>query len=188
MTTPKNPKPNRPAAEKRTKNTLPSNVKAFIVSRFAMWNTRNEIKALVKQEFDLDVTDSQLRCYNGDAQGDPAHTMGEDLMKLFHKVRQQYVEELSKHPIAHRGFRIQKLGEMFEKSMERGNFRQAQSLLEQAAKEAGDQFTNTLKVKASQPSDADAADLTPEERVNVLTDKLAAAFRQMKAEPGAKAH
>lgn len=168
---------------------LPIEVKTFMVVRFAMWNTPSEVVAMVKEEFGIDVptnTARMYRCTDAD-QRDTKNRVSKELVDLFHATREAHTKELARHPVAERGYRLHKIGEMVEKCIARNNFGMASKLLEQAAKEAGNQFTNVQKVEGKvahtlrKTVEEEAEELSDEERFNILEVKLRERLRQRAA-------
>lgn len=70
-------------------------------------------------------------------------------VELFHETRKRFQTELSDIPIANKAYRLRALDRMMTKAESMRNMALAASLMEQAAKECGDAYTNKQKVEHS---------------------------------------
>lgn len=126
---------------------IDQDVKAFIVTRLACFDSIPEVIRATRQEFGVTVSRQQVQFY------DPTSRAGERLgakMKLlFKEQREKFLQGTSSIPIAHKAVRLRFLQRMVTKAEERGNTALVAALLEQAAKEMGGMFTNRMKVEAS---------------------------------------
>lgn len=125
--------------------TLNNKVKAFIVQGLATYMTPSEVAEAVKQEFGgLIVTRQQVAKY------DPDKASGINLsnkwQRLFVKHRKDFNDEINSIPIANKAYRLKLLDDMAREALESKNRPLAAKLLEQAAKEVGEVFTNRHKV------------------------------------------
>lgn len=120
--------------------TLTDGVKRFIVQALACYDTPSQVAEAVKQEFGIETTRMQVSAY------DPTKAMGKSLSKqwrvLFDDTRKQFIEESTNIPIANKNFRLRALNRMLTQTESRGNVPLAAQLLEQAAKEMGEAYTN----------------------------------------------
>lgn len=118
-------------------------VKAAIVRLNARWETPRQVVAAIKEEFGLDLSPQQVQAY------DPTKFQGRELSKkwreTFERERKRFREDVSDIPIALKSFRLESLMSMHREAVKAGNRNQAAQLLEQAAKEVGDVFTNRMK-------------------------------------------
>jgi hypothetical protein len=129
--------------------TLKEPVKIFIVQALACRDTPQEVVALVKQEYEIEVTRSQCQSY------DPTKYSGRNLskkfVKLFEETRKKFDEGLIDIPIANKHYRLRQ----YQRQLERNTKNTVMSLkiLEQAAKDCGGQFTNRQEItgKDGQP-------------------------------------
>lgn len=123
--------------------------KQFIVTRLACFDTPSEVSQAVKDEYGLEMTRQRIQQY------DPTKAAGQQLSKklsdLFHEVRERFVEDTGSIAISHKAVRLARLDRMATRAETKGNLPLAASLLEQAAKEAGDWFTNLRKVAPTDP-------------------------------------
>ena len=125
--------------------TLKGEVKAFIVQSLACFDTPSQVVELVKKEFGLSITRQQVESH------DPTKANGRGLaqkwVELFHETRKRFQTELSDIPIANKAYRLRALDRMMTKAEGMRNMALAASLMEQAAKEVGDVYTNKQKVE-----------------------------------------
>jgi hypothetical protein len=119
---------------------LSDEVKSFIVQRLACHATPSEASEAVKEEFGLDVPRQQCALY------DPGNVVAKDLSQkwrdLFAATRKAFQENFARVGIQHRAVRLEALDDMMRKAKRAKNFLLAAQLIEQAAKEVGDVYTN----------------------------------------------
>jgi len=119
---------------------LSTEIKAFIVEALACFDSPSQVAQKVKEEFGVEITRQQA------AQHDPTKAAGATLAKrwrdLFEITRKRFCEETADIPIANRAYRLRVLWRMAEKAEGMRNMALTAQLLEQAAKEVGDVFTN----------------------------------------------
>ena len=129
--------------------TLKGEVKAFIVQSLACFDTPSQVVELVKKEFGLSITRQQVESH------DPTKANGRGLaqkwVELFHETRKRFQTELSDIPIANKAYRLRALDRMMTKAEGMRNMALAASLMEQAAKEVGDAYSNKQKVEHTSP-------------------------------------
>ncbi|MDU5349139.1 MAG: DUF2280 domain-containing protein [Enterobacter sichuanensis] len=129
--------------------TLKAEVKAFIVQSLACFDTPSQVVELVKKEFGLSITRQQVESH------DPTKANGRGLaqkwVELFHETRKRFQTELSDIPIANKAYRLRALDRMMTKAEGMRNMALAASLMEQAAKEVGDAYSNKQKVEHTSP-------------------------------------
>lgn len=121
-------------------NTLSDEVKTFIVQQLACFDTPSTVAKAVKDEFDIDVTRQQVEAY------DPNKYTGRDLSEGYRQIfaasREAFLKDTAAIGIAHRSVRLRTLQRAAHKAEEMRNLPLVASLLEQAAKEVGDAYTN----------------------------------------------
>lgn len=122
---------------------LSDDVKRFIVSELACYETPKGVCARLIEEFDIDITRQRVHRY------DPTKKAGEDLSEAlkvhFFKVRKAFIEETDDIPVSHKAYRLRMLQKAVEKMRDVGNFIGMADLLERAAKEMGEAYTNKHK-------------------------------------------
>ncbi|EKN4025029.1 TPA: DUF2280 domain-containing protein [Yersinia enterocolitica] len=128
---------------------LSTEVKAFIVQSLACYDTPAKVIELVKENFKVTVTRQQVSAY------DPANAMAKSLSQkwvdLFNTTRTRFQTEITDIPIANKAYRLRALDRMMTKAESMRNMALASSLIEQAAKEVGDAYTNRQKVEHTSP-------------------------------------
>lgn len=126
---------------------LKDSVKRFIVQALACYDTPTQVVDAVKEEFDLVLPRQHVSFY------DPTKAAGKQLAKkwrvLFDDTRERFRREVSEIPIADQAFRLRAINKLYLKVERQGNTAMAAQLLEQAAKEAGDAFTNKQRVSVN---------------------------------------
>ena len=124
--------------------TLNDKVKAFIVQGLATYQTPSQIVTAVKNDFGVEASRQQVESY------DPTKRAGQNCAKkwkdLFAATRQKYQEGFSDIAIANKAYRLNMLDRMARDAEQSKNRPLAASLLEQAAKEMGEVFTNKQKL------------------------------------------
>lgn len=148
---------------------LSAEVKAFIVQSLACFESPSKIIDLVKEEFNLTVSRQQVSAY------DPANAMAKSLSKkwidLFHTTRERFQSEISDIPIANKAYRLRVLDRMATNAEKMKNLGMTAQLLEQAAKEVGDAYTNRLKVESTGkdggPIRTETVSLSPQEVADI---------------------
>lgn len=128
---------------------LKPDVKAFIVQALACFDTPSQVVESVQKEFALKITRQQVESH------DPNKASGKALaakwVELFNSTRARFQTEISDIPIANKAYRLRTLDRMMTKAENMRNMALAASLMEQAAKEVGDAYTNRQKVEHSSP-------------------------------------
>ncbi len=150
---------------------LKGEVKAFIVQSLACFDTPSQVVEAVKKEFGLTITRQQVESH------DPTKANGKGLAQkwvdMFHATRARFQNEISDIPIANKAYRLRALDRMATKTEGMKNFALASQLIEQAAKEVGDAYTNKHKFEHSGPNGGAI------ETVTMNKDDYKAARREM---------
>jgi len=150
---------------------LSTEVKAFIVQSLACYDTPAKVIELVKENFRVTVTRQQVSAY------DPANAMAKSLSQkwvdLFNVTRTRFQTEITDIPIANKAYRLRTLDRMMNKAESMRNMALAATLIEQAAKECGDAYTNKQKVEHT------GKDGGPIESATLTKDEYKAARREM---------
>ncbi|PPD54456.1 MAG: hypothetical protein CTY12_02985 [Methylotenera sp.] len=122
---------------------LKNEVKIYIVQALASYDTPQQVADAVYEEYGIEIDRSQVQQY------DPTKVAGKTLGKkhsdLFYETRKKFLNELANIPISHKVFRLRSLQRMHDFHMSRKNYIAAQSVLEQAAKEVGQLYTNKIQ-------------------------------------------
>ncbi|WP_314417741.1 DUF2280 domain-containing protein [Pseudescherichia vulneris] len=150
---------------------LKGEVKAFIVQSLACFDTPSQVVEAVKKEFGLTITRQQVESH------DPTKANGKGLAQkwvdMFNATRDRFQNEISDIPIANKAYRLRALDRMATKTEGMKNFALASQLIEQAAKEVGDAYTNKHKFEHSGPNGGAI------ETVTMNKDDYKAARREM---------
>lgn len=126
---------------------LTDEVKTFIVQALACFDTPSVVAKSVKEEFGIEIPRQKVESY------DPTKRAGKNVSKKFRAIyeatREEFLKDTSEIAISHRAVRLRALQRMAEKAEAQGNMVLASSLLEQAAKEVGDSFTNRRELSGA---------------------------------------
>lgn len=126
---------------------LSTEVKAFIVQSLACYEPPVKIIELVKEEFRITISRQQVSAY------DPSNAMAKSLSKkwveLFKATRERFQNEISDIPIANKAYRLRVLNRMATRAEGMKNLALTAEIIEQAAKECGDAYTNKHKLEHS---------------------------------------
>lgn len=152
-------------------------IRAEIVMRLACFDTLAEVGLWLVDEHGISMVRQSVAKYNITAAGS---TKDKRWIELFNHTREQWLKEMSAEPIAHRAYRLRRLSVIHDKAMQLGDLGEAREALQQAAKEVGNVFSNVTKQIGSTLI-VDASDLSPEERRNILSDRLRAAAEKIPA-------
>lgn len=130
--------------------TLKGEVKAFIVQSLACFDTPSQVVELVKKEFGLSITRQQVESH------DPTKANGKGLaqkwVEMFNATRERFQNEISDIPIANKAYRLRVLDRMATRAESMKNLALTAEIIEQAAKECGDAYTNKHKFEHSGPN------------------------------------
>lgn len=136
------------------KGKLTPEQQTYVVQALACFDPPGVIVAALKKDFGVTISLQAVECY------DPFKRAGRNLtnrwLAIFKETRKAFLEDTSKIGISHRAVRLRALQRMSEKAETQGNIVLASSLLEQAAKEVGESFTNRRELTGK-----DGKDLPP---------------------------
>lgn len=126
---------------------LKPEVKAAIVQMLACYDTLSIVVDAIQKDYGIKVTPQQVESH------DPTKVSGKGLAKkwvdLFNHTRDRFLNEISDIPIANKAYRLRVLQRMSTTAENMKNIGMTAQLLEQAAKEVGDVYTNKQKVEQS---------------------------------------
>lgn len=150
---------------------LKPDVKAFIIQSLACFDTPTLVVDSVQKEFGLKITRQQVESH------DPTKVSGKSLAKkwvdLFYTTRERFKTEISDIPIANKAYRLRVLDRMATRTETMKNYALAAQIVEQAAKECGDAYTNRQKVEHT------GKDGGPIESATLTKDEYKQARREM---------
>lgn len=128
---------------------LKPDVKAFIIQSLACFDTLSIVVESVQKEFGIKITPQQAESH------DPTKASGKGLAKkwvdLFHVTRERFQNEIADIPIANKAYRLRVLDRMAANTEKSKNYGMTAQLMEQAAKEVGDAYSNKQKVEHTSP-------------------------------------
>lgn len=129
---------------------LKPEVKAFIIQQLACFDTPSIVVDAVQKEFGIKITPQQVESH------DPTKVSGKGLAKkwvdLFNATRERFQNEISDIPIANKAYRLRVLQRMSMTAENMKNIGMTAQLLEQAAKEVGETYSNKQKLEHSGPN------------------------------------
>lgn len=128
--------------------TLKGEVKAFIVQSLACFDTPSQVVELVKRIWpEHHASAGRIpRPDESKRQG-----LAQKWVDMFNATRERFQNEISDIPIANKAYRLRALDRMMTKAESMRNMALAASLMEQAAKECGDAYSNKQKVEHTSP-------------------------------------
>ena len=126
-------------------NSLPDEVKTFVVQQLACFETPSEVAKAVKDEFDIEIPRQSVEAYDPGKRAGRA--LSEEYRTLFAVTREAFLADTAAIGISHKVVRLRTLARLAEKAERAGNMVLVASLLEQVAKECGDAFTNKRQVE-----------------------------------------
>lgn len=121
--------------------------KAYVVQALACYESPSKVVELVKAEFGLTVSRQQVSAY--DPEKAMAKRLSQKWIDLFNETRIKFQDEISSIAIANKAYRLRVLDRMAANAENMKNYGMTAQLLEQAAKEVGDAYTNRLKVEST---------------------------------------
>jgi hypothetical protein len=131
---------------------LRDEVKLYIVTALACFDSPTQVSLAVKEEYNLDVPRQQVSLY------DPNTYVGRNLSKkwrtIFEETRAKFRATAEEIPIASKAFRLRGLARLAQKAENMRNLPLVASLYEQAAKEMGEAYVNRRLDAPKMPGDA----------------------------------
>ena len=120
--------------------------KTYVVKCLAYFMSYAETRDALREEFGVSATRDQIANYDvtSISRGPKVSRKWRELFEAERKKAMSAVDEI---PISHLPHRLRLLQDGVTKSMARGNFMLAASLLEQCAKELGGAYTNQKKLQ-----------------------------------------
>lgn len=157
------------------KEKLPVEVQTFIVQQLACFDAPSVVVSAVKAEFGRVISRQQAESYDPTKR---AFNGNERWKILYEETRKAFLEDTSKIGISHRSVRVRSLERMAALAEGRGQIQVAASLLEQAAKEMGNAFTNTRVLTGAGGAPlippSITPNMTPKEAADAYADELSA--------------
>ncbi|HBX7707134.1 TPA: DUF2280 domain-containing protein [Klebsiella pneumoniae] len=129
---------------------LKPEVKSAIVQMLACYDTLSIVVDAIQKDYGIKVTPQQVESH------DPTKVSGKGLAKkwvdLFNHTRDRFLNEISDIPIANKAYRLRVLDRMAARAEGMKNLALTAEIIEQAAKECGDAYTNKHKFEHSGPN------------------------------------
>ncbi|HEX8289802.1 MAG TPA: DUF2280 domain-containing protein [Pyrinomonadaceae bacterium] len=123
---------------------LDSTQQVFVVQQLAMFERPKAVQEQIKEVWSIEISLPAIIYYDGRNPDLP-----KKLKALFNSTRKKFLENASNIPIANKSYRLSKLQRMFESEESADarmqNKKAMRAILEQAAKESGDAYTNQQK-------------------------------------------
>ncbi len=162
------------------KNKITDEAKVFIIQRLACFDSPSTVAEAVKKELGVEITKQGVEAY------DPTKIAGRNLASkwkaLFDDAREAFINDTSSIAISHKTVRLHMLQRMALKADEKGNMALAAQLLEQAAKEMGEAYTNRQRHehtgKDGKPIEVAPARSLPETELDARIRELEAKLRK----------
>ncbi len=145
---------------------LNSEQKAFIITAYARYDGLAEVCRAFKEEYGVDLPKPHALAYNA---GGPRYRGAAKWRELFERERKHFLDNVGHIGIAQKAVRIQRLEALCAIALQRKNVKLAAELMEQAAKEMGEVFTNRREVKSDVRS-VTATMTTDQLRQEILKD------------------
>lgn len=128
---------------------LKPEVKTFIIQSLACYDSLSIVVDGIQKTFGIKVTPQQVESH------DPTKVSGKGLAQkwvdLFNATRTRFQNEISDIPIANKAYRLRSLDRMAARAESIKNIALAAQLMEQAAKEVGDAYSNRQKLEHTSP-------------------------------------
>lgn len=129
--------------------TLKSEHKVFIVGRLAAFDTPHQCADAVNDEFGIIVSPQQVQTYHPEKHA--GRNLSPTFKNLFYELRAKFRAQTEDIPIANRAYRVAVLNRMAANAERQKNMALAAQLIEQAAKEMGEAYTNRQRVEHTSP-------------------------------------
>ena len=124
--------------------------KTFIVQRLACFDSYQEVATAVSEAFAISVDRQQVYKYDPTR---PAYDKAAAWKAIFDETRKAFLEDTASIGIAHKSVRLRKLDEMLGQAIRMKNLALAAQLMEQAAKETGNAYTNRRELTGKDGKD-----------------------------------
>jgi hypothetical protein len=118
--------------------------KLYAVQRLACFDSPSAIAKDFRKDLGIDITPQSIENY--DPTKSAGKGLGDKFRTIFEETRKAFLEDTASVGISHRAVRLRTLQRMADMAENKGNMVLVASLLEQAAKEMGNAFTNRREV------------------------------------------
>lgn len=155
------------------KGKLTDEARTFAVQALACFDTPSDVAEALRKEFGIEIAVQSVEAY------DPTKRAGRDLSKkwraLFDQTRKDFLENTASIAISHRAYRLKALQRMAATAERMKNYQLAREILEQAAKECGDAYTNRRQLTGANGKPLIPAPVTP----GMTPQQAADAYQEM---------
>lgn len=134
---------------------LTPEAQTFVVQSLAMFDPPSVVAAAVKKEFGVTITPQAMEVYDPNKRA--GAKIADKWRALFNETRKTFLEDSAAIGVSHQVYRLRALQRMAEKAESAGNIALAAQLLEQAAKEVGNSFTNKRELTGKDGKDLPAS-------------------------------
>ncbi|AGH07358.1 hypothetical protein VPGG_00041 [Vibrio phage VBM1] len=124
---------------------LTTEQKCFIIQANACYDTPTMVVNAFKERFGITITRQQVESYDP-TKGASQQKLAKKWKELFYECRERFNNEINDIPIANRAYRLRVLDRMAANAELKRNYPLTKEIMEQAAKEVGDIYTNKQKV------------------------------------------
>lgn len=146
---------------------LDDETRAEIVMRLAMYETATDIVDWLADQ-GIVVSRQAVAAYDPEK---CTRNLASKWRTLFYETREKWRAELIEVPIANRITRLRRMDQLYRMAKDKGDVETAAKLIEQAAKEVGNVFTNVTKTKGEVQHNH-THEVTTDEKRNMLADRL----------------
>jgi len=147
-------------------------MQTFLVQGLACFENRTTVAAAVAVEFNVEITRQSVERY------DPTKRAGSNLSPkwraVFDETRRAFLNGSAAIGVAHKVVRLREIKRLMEKADAAGDLQLVAKLLEQAARECGDAYTNRhrIAVRTTENPAASARRQELLEKLSTSMDKL----------------
>jgi len=121
---------------------LTESQKVYVIQALACFMSPTETADAVMERFGIEIKRQHVQHYDPTVGPPPAQKW----IDLFWESRKKYLEETEGIPIAYKAYRLRELQKMHDEAMRISNYPLSREVLEQAAKEMGDAYTNRKQI------------------------------------------
>ena len=159
-----------------TERKLSAELQTFVVQSLACFDSPTEIAAVLKQDQSIEITPQGIESY------DPTKKAGARLSnkwtELFNATRETFLKDTALVGISHRAVRLRALNRMAQRAEQSGDMSMTAQLLEQAAKEVGDAYTNRRQLTGPNNGPIQTETRDSREALNEALSKMSDADRE----------
>ena len=133
--------------------------KTFVVSHLACYDTPSEVRTAFLERFGKEISLSQLAYYDP-SNAQSGRELAQEWKDLFAEVRADFISDTGGIAIAQKAYRLRRLDRIAREAHQMRNYRLEMEVLEQAAKEVGDTFTNRRELTGKNGTPLQSAGFT----------------------------